>query len=268
MILTFRYIILLLVFFVSCQSGKVDEYSFVQLCDPQLGMGGYSHDSINLIQALVQINEMDPDFVVVCGDLVHHASDSSFSDFLEIMANSRIPFYLVPGNHDVGNIPNDTSLNYYREKLGDDYYSFTHNGYAFIVSNSQLWKNHIGEESNDHQNWFQKELELMSQKKMPIFIIGHHPMFVKDPEEEEAYFNLPLSIRLVLLDNFSQHGVVAYLSGHKHETLLNEYRGIQLVTGESTSRNFDNRPLGFRWWNVTEDTVCHMFVPLGNTYHP
>ncbi len=254
--------IVILLICVSCNAVRQKPFSFVQICDPQLGMGGYEHDLETFKQAVEQINELNCDFVVICGDLVHHASDSSFSDFLEITKVFNIPCYLVAGNHDVGNIPNDTTLSYYRDNLGKDYYMFENKGYSFIVTNTQLWKTHIGEESEVHDRWFKATLEKRSLDQEPVFVIGHHPLFVKHADEEEEYFNLPALKRQELLDLFVNNHVVAYLSGHKHETLLNTYQNIQLVSGESTSKNFDRRPLGFRQWEISDDTIMHHFVPL------
>ncbi|MDP4678851.1 MAG: hypothetical protein NWS46_00615, partial [Cyclobacteriaceae bacterium] len=60
------------------------------MCDTQLGMGGYEHDKATFKQAVRQINNLDPDFVVICGDLVHWANDSSFNDFNNIKAGFNI----------------------------------------------------------------------------------------------------------------------------------------------------------------------------------
>ena len=257
-----QVLIILLFFSISCNRGRQLPFSFVQMCDPQLGMGGYEHDKASLRQAVMQINELDCDFVVICGDLVHNASDSSFADFLDLTAELDMPCHLVAGNHDVGNIPSDTTLAIYREIIGKDYYTFEYAGYAFVVTNTQLWKTHIGEESDIHDRWFKEKMSRTDGKQSPVFVIGHHPLFVERVDEAEAYFNLPPIKRQELLDLFSTSKVVAYLSGHKHETLLNDYEGIQLVTGESTSKNFDNRPLGFRLWEVGKDSVWHRFVQL------
>jgi hypothetical protein len=88
-------IALLILIAVSCNKTP-ESFSFVQICDPQLGMGGYDHDTATLEQAVRQINEMDIDFAIFCGDLV---------------------------NHDIGMVPNDTTLAFYRSTMGEDYYT-------------------------------------------------------------------------------------------------------------------------------------------------
>ena len=52
------------------------------------------------------------------------------------------------------------------------------------------------------------------------------------------------------------------MSGHTHKLLVNNYENIQFVSGETTSKNFDERPYGFRLWDVSSDTIQHQFVPL------
>ena len=237
-------------------------FTFVQMCDTQLGMGGYKQDIQAFKQAVKQINVLNPDFVIICGDLVDIPNDSSFSDFIKIKESFDIPCYCAVGNHDIGNIPNDTTLSYYRNTIGKDYYEFEHKGYSFIVTNSQLWKEDVGNESEKHDNWFKETITAQGDKKNPVIVIGHYPLYIKSPIEEEEYFNLPPVKRAEILELFTQNDVLAYLSGHKHELLINNYENIQLVSGETTSLNFDDRPYGFRVWEVSSNSVKHKFVPL------
>lgn len=264
MILRFNIYImsLVLVFCMSFTENKKTSFTFVQLCDTQLGMGGYEHDIESFKQAVKQINELHPDFVVICGDLVHNATYSSFADFKKIKAGFKIPCYCAPGNHDVGNIPNEAALRYYRKTIGKDYYEFQNKGYCFIVANSQFWKVSVDKESEIHDVWFKKTLKKQSHKHHPIFVMGHYPLYTVSKDEDEDYFNLPILKRQELLQLFQENNVKAYLSGHTHKTVINNYKDIQLVSGETTSKNFDGNPLGFRVWHVSSDTIQQRFVSL------
>lgn len=254
--------IVFLVICFSCANPKRETFTFVQLCDTQLGMGGYEHDILSFELAVKQINELNPDFVVICGDLVNHASDSSFKDFNRIVEGFSIPCYPAPGNHDIGQIPTKSTLNRYREKIGKDYYTFHNKGVSFVIVNTQLWKANVANESKKHDEWFKSTLDSFGSKYTHLFVIGHYPLYIKSSDEKEEYFNLPPAKRKELLSLFKNNKVKAYLSGHKHETVINNIENIQLVSGETTSKNFDKRPLGFRLWKVTEDTVSHQFIPL------
>ena len=255
-------IISILVLLISCTEKKQEPFSFAQLCDTQLGMGGYEHDLKSFRMAVKQINILKPDFVVICGDLVNDRNDSSFADFKEIMGGFNMPCYTAPGNHDVGQVPNDTSLNYYRKTIGKDYYKFQHKGYSFIVTNTQLWKANVDKESEKHDNWFKKTLNDKSINDNPVFVIGHYPLYVETLEEAETYYNLPLIKRKELLSLFKQNNVVAYLSGHTHKRVINSNDNIKLISGVTTSKNFDGNPLGFRVWEVSSDTLTHHFISL------
>ena len=80
----------------SCVSiiGKSPEgrtFTFVQISDTQLGMGGYEHDVNSFKQAVKQVNSLKPDFVLICGDLVGNADEKSFADFNNIKAGFIVP---------------------------------------------------------------------------------------------------------------------------------------------------------------------------------
>ncbi len=97
----------------------------------------------------------------------------------------------------------------------------------------------------------------------PVVVVVHYPLFVKTPDEKENYYNIPPVKRMELLKLCEENGVVAFLAGHTHKLVVNEYKGIQLVNGETTSKNFDKRPLGFRVWHITDARPFrHEFVPL------
>lgn len=280
------FYLLLILLFVSCSTDEQKEDSlfpltdsvteedpqpktiravnFVQICDTQLGFGryGYEQDLKNFRTAVNQINDLNPDFVVICGDLVNIPNEKTFSDFSAIVKTFKMPCHLASGNHDVGNTPTARSLQEYNTFLGRDYYSFVVKNHAFIVTNTQLWKKDVQHESEKHDLWFKEQLT--KHKNKPITVVGHYPLYIEDPFEDETYYNLPTSKRKQLLRLFDEHKVKAYLSGHAHKKIINSFAGTSLVTGETLSANFDRRPLGFRLWRVKNDSVRNTFFQLNN----
>lgn len=254
-----------ILFFLPASAGErgSKSFSFVQLSDTQLGFNGYLHDMQSFEQAVKQINELNPDFVFICGDLVHVPNDSSYADFNKIKDRFKVPCYCVPGNHDMQKLPGDTCfLALYRKVVGKDYYSFEHKGCSFIATNTQLWKVDVKGESEKHDRWFAETVKTPRNKKHPVFVIGHIPLYVSEPDEKTKYFNIGSAKRREILDLLTENNVVAYLSGHTHKLVCSEYKGMQLVSCETTSKNFDKRPLGFRLWKVSSDSVSHHFIPL------
>ena len=234
----------------AAESPATEAFTFVQLCDPQLGMGGYEHDVSSFKQAVRLTNALKVDFVVICGDLVHNFNDTSVADFKEIKAGFTVPCFPAPGNHDVGDTPTVASLNRYRAAIGEDYFSVEHKGYTFVIANTSLWRVQVQGESQAHDSWFKQTLAAARDKNSPVFVVQHYPVNTLPTANER-------------LGLFETSGVVAVLAGHLHMTTIVDYKGIQLVTGESTSTNFDGRPLGFRLWHVDSPTsITHEFIPL------
>ncbi|NCB07942.1 MAG: hypothetical protein EOM73_07265 [Bacteroidia bacterium] len=261
--LLYRLLFVALVLFqfsLSAQNGK--SFTFVQMTDTQLGFGGYEHDLQMFEQAVKQINELNPDFVVICGDLVNQPDAASYADFLRVKKKFDMPCYCVAGNHDVQRVPTDTSLTCYRKTIGKDYYSFRHKGYTFIVTSTQLWNEEVKNESEKHDQWFKKTLTAAGKRKSPVFVIGHSPVYISEVDEKPAYFNFPPEKRKEVLELFKANQAVAYLSGHAHKLILNDYEGVRLVSSEATSKNLDDRPLGFRVWDVSSGKASHRFVAL------
>ncbi len=117
-------------------------------------------------------------------------------------------------------------------------------------------------ETQKQDTWIKETLKAAHDKKSPVFIIGHHPLYTKTPDEAYGNNSFPVEKRKELLDLFENSGVVAVLTAHTHQSVINDYKGIQMVTGETTSRNLDGRPFGFRVWNVSPDSIKQEFVSL------
>lgn len=66
-----------------------------------LAYGRYD-TAANLRAAVAAINRMDPapDLVLHTGDMAHHGSAERYRYFRELIADLRVPFYAIPGNHD------------------------------------------------------------------------------------------------------------------------------------------------------------------------
>lgn len=240
-----------------------DVFQVVQLCDTQLGFGGYEADLLRFQSAVEQINALKPDLVFICGDLVNEANDTSYRDFKSVMGRFQVPCYCAAGNHDVGNLPTVETLETYRQTMGSDYYSVDHKGIAFVVLNSQLWKSPVEGETEAQDRWLEATLGNASRNSNPVVVVMHFPLFTESPSEPEHYFNLPLAARNKLIQLFKAHGVVAVLTGHTHRHITLQFDNITQVSGETTSRNFDDRPYGFRVWTVRGlGPFEHRFVPL------
>ncbi len=217
----------------------------VQMCDPQLGMKNYQDELDALKDAVAQINQLKPDAVIVCGDLVNEANPRSFADFREAVKPLTMPLICVPGNHDIGNHPTTESMALYRKEIGPDHYAVDLAWCRVIVVNSMLWKFPADPLTREHDVWLKNELRRAAAEKRPVIIAGHCPLFVKSVGEKEQYFNVGLEKRRELLELFATGKVRLVLSGHTHTSFEHQVNGIWFVNGPTTSINFDHRQPGF-----------------------
>ena len=126
----------------------------------------------------------------------------------------------------------------------------------------QICDPQLGKGGYEHDLKTFEQAVVQSNALKPVFVVMHHPLYVKEPDEKDSGVNLPLEKRKELLALFEKHGVVAVLTGHAHRIIINDHKGIQMVTGEATSTNHGAK-VGFRLWHIEgERPYKHESVPL------
>jgi 3',5'-cyclic AMP phosphodiesterase CpdA len=231
--------------------------TFVQLADPQLGMAqGVDTDLTTFTRAVAQINALKPDFVLLCGDLVHFWKPDTARAFAKAAAGFTMPWYVAPGNHDRWDGP------VYKELFGADHRVVNTKAVTVIITNSNLWADESKADGDAQLTWLAQALKDAPADK-PVFVVGHHPLYLAKPDEKNEYFNVPLARRTAVLDLLTARHVTAYLSGHKHESIVNDYQGVALVSQGSSVKNMTREPLGFRLWTIDEKgKATHAAVAL------
>lgn len=237
--------------------GTKPTLTIAHCCDPQLGFGiaenaeaAYRQDLRRLEKEIELLNAARPDLVVFAGDMTHLVEDAP-RDWPRLLKKIESPLLIAPGNHDVPDPVKKAALDAYCAIFGDDNKSLVINGWKVVAANSQFCR--PTEETalrDEHSAWFEAELRDAASSKTPVIVATHVPPFVKSLDEADAYFNFPTDKRRAYLDFCVDCGVKFYLAGHTHTTLEREYRGVPILNGETTSRNFDNRPFGFRMLKI------------------
>jgi hypothetical protein len=111
-----------------------DEFQFAIVSD-RTG----SHREKVFSRAVEQLNLMQPEFVLSVGDLIEgYSTDrekvlAQWKEFQTFTSKLQMPFFYVPGNHDVTN-PDQEGI--WQEKFGRRYYHFGYKGVLFLVLNS------------------------------------------------------------------------------------------------------------------------------------
>lgn len=92
-------------------------------------------------RAVEQINLLQPAFVISVGDLIEGGNRKSREAYVEewkefdgFIAKLTMPFFYVPGNHDITNPAMDKL---WQERLGRRYYHFIYRNVLFLLLNSE-----------------------------------------------------------------------------------------------------------------------------------
>ncbi len=241
---------------------------FIQITDPQFGMfdsnASFEKETALYEKAVAKINNLNPDFVVITGDFVHDPkSVSQITEFKRITAkiNPKIPIYYSPGNHDLGQNPDEASIKKYKINFGEDKFSFAHKGSSFIGFNSSLIKARLDKPEQDQYNWLVKKLK-KSRDAAHIILFCHYPFFNKTVDEPTAYSNIDLEFREKYLNLFKDNKVDALFSGHYHNNKLLNYGPMQLVTTSALGKPLGEAPSGLRIVKIYADKIEHQYFGL------
>lgn len=222
-------------------------------CDPQFGFGSYEDELARCKRELELVNASKPDLVFFAGDMCHARANLK-KEWPSLLKDVEAPYLTAVGNHDVPDPVKKEDVDRFVEVFGAEYASLELNGWKVIVFNSQYIRPTEETELYERQvEWFQKEVADGKEKGTPMILGSHVPPFVKSLDEKDEYFNFPTKIRQDFLDFARENGARFYLAGHTHTTLERNYRDVPILNAETTSRNFDNRPFGFRLLKIDAD---------------
>lgn len=247
-------------------------FTFIQLSDPQFGMypftKNFAKEKANMAKAVEAVNRLKPAFVVITGDLVNAAGDTAQTRAFQESIGSidrAIPVHLVPGNHDVGNRPSEEILSRYRRGYGQDYYSFSVGGVAFIVLNSSLIKypHRAPASAALQKKWITHAIDSIAASgpgRTITFI--HHPPFLNNVDEPGGYGNIDRAPRRELLAMLEKGGTTHVFAGHLHYNASTTYDGMKLVASGPVGMALGTDPSGLRIVTVTSDSVVHRYYGL------
>lgn len=233
-------------------------FTFVVLGDPQLGFSSNNQEmeteAARLTKAVETINRIKPAFVVMDGDLIHCASEkpegvrqAQVDRFKTIVAqiDSSIPVHLVPGNHEMTNSPTPQDIAWYTKNFGADHYTFQIGQSLFLVLDSSLIAHpeKVPTEASAQKEWLVQQLEAARKSGITsISIFQHHPWFLKNAAEKDAYDNIPTASRGQYLELLRSYNVRTTISGHLHYPLTVEDAGMKIVICGSIGKSFRGEP--------------------------
>jgi len=253
---------------LSAQKKNSKPWFFIQITDPQFGMyennKGFGKETQLYLAAVAGVNRLKPDFVVITGDLVNDRLDTmQIREFKRITSKitSGVPVYCVPGNHDIGNIPDSATIASFVQNYGSDRFSFNHKNSLFIGLNSEIIKANINTHEQNQYDWLVNALS-KGKKSSHIILFGHYSFFISSFDEPDGYFNIGNDKRMKYLELFASNKVNAIFSGHYHKNAVSRFGDIDIVTTSAVGMPHGDVPSGFRVVKVYPDRIEHHFYGL------
>jgi hypothetical protein len=213
--------------------------------------GGYRSGVFE--DAVDKLELLQPQFVMSVGDLIDGATydsvllDKQWTEFNDLVNTLSMPFFYVPGNHDIANAWMEKE---WKRRLGQSYYYFIFKNVLFLCLNTQdKGSSSIGEEQI---SYFRKVIENNPDVRW-TFVFMHRPVWQGNDKEEEGYEGIE---ELLTGKNYT------VFSGHHHTYLRRIKNGNKHFVLGSTGGGSDLRGVEFgEYDHITLVTLNKMGPP-------
>ncbi len=184
-------------------------------------------------RAVEQLNILQPEFVVSVGDLIQGGTedlaklDRQWQEFNGFIAKLHMPFFYVPGNHDIGNKVMDKT---WRQRFGRSYYHFVYQDVLFLLLNSEdPPKTKTGQFSKNQITWARDVLQKNAKARWTVVFV-HRPVWADKDVAKTGW----LDVEQALADR-----PYTVFAGHRHIYKRFERNGrryYQLATTGGSSK--------------------------------
>jgi 3',5'-cyclic AMP phosphodiesterase CpdA len=231
--------------------GKVEPFRFAIISDAHLYSAPDHKFDQQLIDAVTQVNEMNPapDFVLFGGDVAQNGTEDQLVKGKEILSKLKMPLKVIPGEHDWYLDMGEA----WRGLFGPETWSFDHKGVHFIGLNGilvedfwtpagmsplermtvmEMLESPIPGPWGVHEKqleWLKKDVADLSPDT-PVVIFTHGPLWDYYPRWNFQTSDAP-EIREIL----SKFEKVMAFHGHVHQTIYNKIGNMTSVGALSTS---------------------------------
>jgi len=219
-------------------------FRFAQVTDTHI----IDDQSAEILRATIrEINEERPDFVLFTGDMLNIGTEGQYALFQECLRALKVPYRMLPGNHDLGNAGDARC---YTEAFGPLNSSWEIAGIRCLALDTNNTdpspENWHGLVEAPAMAWLRDELARIP-REMPLLLFTHHGL-VGRPED----LSCDVANAEEVLALFEGRPLLAGFCGHAHRLLLNRWQGIPFYAAPplSTSRESIGVPSGFLYVDV------------------
>lgn len=181
----------------------------VHISDLHTGFTQFKEDI--LLNTIKQINKLEPDAVVVSGDITDNGYYREYVKAKQYLDLLTVPTLVIPGNHDARNIGDEV----FEEIIGDRYSTLelTDSNIKIIGLDSSVPDLDYGKIGRLQKKFLEREIRDAQDRNMFIIItVHHHIISIPNTGRERNVLSDAGDILLLLLEN----NINLVLSGHKH----------------------------------------------------
>ena len=162
------------------------------------------------IQAVTEINQLQPDMIILTGDITNCGYYVEFQQATRYLEMFEAPLFAVPGNHDARNLGYQT----FEEIIGERSWKLTMDGDLTVIGlDSSSPDESRGNIGNPQHMWLEHQLdECAINENFSIVALHHHVIPIPQTGRERNV----LSDAGDILKTLTTHEVDLVLSGHKH----------------------------------------------------
>jgi Icc protein len=212
---------------------------------------------------LADINALDPlpDAIVHTGDITHNGREPEYAQAVAILANARVPVYVLAGNKDDrANLRAAFSGFGYMES-GFEFVQYAIDRYPVrLIALDTLSEGNKGEFCGERLRHLTGLVEAETTK--PIAVFTHHPPFVVTEGPEPFHFESQYSVCMLSSALRRSGRVVAIFSGHVHRAAWGAVAGIpaMVMPAVATPLRHGRYPAHLKSQPVYH---VHRFDPIG-----
>lgn len=143
-------------------------------------------------RAVSQLNILQPEFVVSVGDLIQGGTEdlakikSQWQEFNGFVNRLQMPFFYVPGNHDISNAIMDQK---WREQFGRRYYHFVYKDVLFMLLNSEDPPAKTAKFSAEQAAWAKRVLDENSKVRWTLVFL-HRPVWADKDLPQSGFLEI------------------------------------------------------------------------------
>jgi len=225
---------------------KEDTLKFAIIADTHIGKSG---NSMGLRAIIKDINNNpEIDFVIHVGDVSNFGYENQLREAKSIMDSLYKPYYLVPGNHDIGWSASGGLI--YNKLWKEQKFVTDIEGVRIIgFSTGPYVRMSRGYVPLDQMRWLDSLVQVTPKIK-PVIFIGHYPL------------DNGLSNYKEIINKLHKLNTLAVFCGHGHVNKLFDYDGITGIMTQTAQLR--QGKLAYNLVNLTKDSLIVKRVEVGN----